>query len=261
MTVLSKLWNGFLLTVGTRPFYQIFSPWVPWLAWGAALLLSVGTVWGLAIAPPDYLQGDSFRIIYIHVPAASLALSIYFALAVLGVISLVWKIKTAAIVAQAAAPVGLVLCILALITGAIWGKPTWGAYWVWDGRLTSMLVLAFLYVGVVALFQAYAGSTQQGKAAAILSIVGALNLPIIKYSVVWWNTLHQGSTFSLTAAPKMAASMYLPLLVMLLGFYSLVAALVLYRACTLILIRERQTAWVQDVVRAQVPQLAQEGGG
>lgn len=249
MGVLTRVWNGFLLTVGTRPFYQIFSPWVRWLSLLAAVLITLGSVWGLAFAPRDYLQGDSYRIIFIHVPAASLALSIYLGLAILGVISLVWKIKTASIVAQAAAPVGLVLCVIALITGAIWGKPTWGAYWVWDGRLTSMLVLAFLYVGVVALFHAFEGSIQQGKAAAILSIVGAVNLPIIKYSVVWWNTLHQGSTFTLTAAPKMAASMYLPLLVMLLGFYSLVAALVLYRACTLILIREQQTGWVQEIVQ------------
>jgi len=249
MGVLTRVWNGFLLTVGTRPFYQIFSPWVRWLSLLAAVLITLGSVWGLAFAPRDYLQGDSYRIIFIHVPAASLALSIYLGLAILGVISLVWKIKTASIVAQAAAPVGLVLCVIALITGAIWGKPTWGAYWVWDGRLTSMLVLAFLYVGVVALFHAFEGSIQQGKAAAILSIVGAVNLPIIKYSVVWWNTLHQGSTFTLTAAPKMAASMYLPLLVMLLGFYSLVAALVLYRACTLILIRAQQTGWVQEIVQ------------
>ncbi len=259
MGVLVRLWRSFLLTVGTRPFYATFSPWVRWLAGAAALLLSVGTVWGLAIAPRDYLQGDSFRIIYIHVPAASLALSLYLGLALLGVISLVWKIKTAAIVAQAAAPVGLVLCVLALVTGAIWGKPTWGTYWVWDGRLTSMLLLAFLYVGVVALFQAYEGSPQHGKAASILSIVGAINLPIIKYSVVWWNTLHQGATFSLTEAPKMAASMYLPLLVMLLGFYSLVAALVLYRACTLILVRERQSTWVQALVTQQLTAKAGNG--
>ncbi len=251
MGAMNRLWNGFLLTVGTRPFYQTFSPWVFSLGWLAAVLLVVGSVWGLAFAPPDALQGDSYRIMFIHVPVASLALSIYLGLAILGIISLVWKIKTAAIVAQAAAPVGLVLCVLALITGAIWGKPTWGAYWVWDGRLTSMLVLAFLYVGVVALFQAYEGSAQHGKAAAILSIIGALNLPIIKYSVVWWNTLHQGATFSLTAAHKMPASMYLPLLVMIMGFYSLVAALVLYRACTLILIREQQSGWVQALLGAQ----------
>jgi heme exporter protein C len=200
--IFARLWNSFLQTVGTQQFYQTFNPWVKWLTIVAVLLFVVGSIWGLAFAPHDYLQGDSYRIIFVHVPSASLALSIYLALAVLGAINLIWKIKTASIVAQASAPVGLVLCIVALVTGAIWGKPTWGAYWVWDGRLTSMLILAFLYVGVVALFHAYDNTANQGKAAAILSIIGAINLPIIKYSVVWWNTLHQGSTFSLTSAPK-----------------------------------------------------------
>lgn len=253
-SVFVRLWNGFLLTVAMPHFYHIFSPWVKWLSIIAMVLLAIGSVWGLAIAPPDYLQGNSYRIIFIHVPTASLALSIYLGLAVLGVIHLVWKVKTAAVVAQAAAPVGLVLCVLSLITGAIWGKPTWGAYWVWDGRLTSMLVLAFLYVGVVALFHAFENTAQQGKAAAILSIVGAVNLPIIKYSVVWWNTLHQGSTFSLTTAPQMPPSMYLPLLVMIFGFYFMVAALVIYRSCTLILVRERQKTWVKALIAARTMQ-------
>jgi heme exporter protein C len=255
-SLLSRLWNGFLQTVGMQPFYQTFNPWVKWLSIVAVILFVLGSVWGLAFAPPDYLQGNSYRIIFIHVPSASLAMSIYLALAVLGAISLIWKIKTASIVAQAAAPVGLVLCIVALVTGAIWGKPTWGAYWVWDGRLTSMLVLAFLYVGVVALFHAYDDASKstanQGKAAAILSIVGAVNLPIIKYSVVWWNTLHQGSTFSLTSAPKMPPSMYMPLLILFFAFCFLVAALVLYRSCTLILIRERQKNWVKALIAVSV---------
>lgn len=249
---LSRLWNGFLQTVGMQPFYETFNPWVKWLAMAAAILFMIGSVWGLAFAPPDYLQGNSYRIIFVHVPSASLAMSIYLALAVLGVISLVWKIKTAAIVAQAAAPVGLVVCMVALVTGAIWGKPTWGAYWVWDGRLTSMLILAFLYVGVVALFHAYENTTNQGKAAAILSIVGAINLPIIKYSVVWWNTLHQGSTFSLTSAPKMPPSMYMPLVVMFFAFCFLVAALIIYRSCTLILIRERHKSWIKALIASRI---------
>lgn len=250
--VLSRLWSGFLKTVGMQPFYQTFNPWVKWLSAIATILLVIGSVWGLAFAPPDYLQGNSYRIIFIHVPSASLAMSIYSALALLGVISLIWKIKTASIVAQAAAPVGLVLCLVALITGAIWGKPTWGAYWVWDGRLTSMLVLEFLYVGVVALFHAYDKTANQGRAAAILSIVGAVNLPIIKYSVVWWNTLHQGSTFSLAAAPKMPSSMYLPLIIMFFGCCFFSAALILYRSCTLILIRERRKNWVKALIAKQV---------
>lgn len=244
----SRLWQGFLKTVGPREFFRIFSPWVKWLALIAVVLLSVGTVWSLMFAPADYLQGNSYRIIFIHVPAASLALSIYLALAVLGVIFLVWKIKTASLVAQAIAPIGLLLCVLSLITGSIWAKPTWGTYWVWDARLTSMLILAFLYAGVMALFFAFEHSASRGKAAAILSIVGAINLPIIKYSVAWWNTLHQGATFTLTAAPKMPSSMWQPLLIMMLGFYFLVAALAIYRANTLILQRERNKQWVLDYV-------------
>ncbi len=247
--VWSRLWHGFLQTVGLQQFYQTFQPWVKWLSVIAACLAMIGSVWGLGFAPPDYLQGNSYRIIFIHVPSASLAMSIYFLLAVLGAISLIWKIKIASIIAQAAAPVGLLLCLVALATGAIWGKPTWGTYWVWDGRLTSMLVLAFLYAGIIALFQAYEQSAHQGKAAAILSIVGAVNLPIIKYSVVWWSTLHQGSTFSLTAAPKMPPTMYWPLIIMFFSFSFFVAAIIIYRSCTLILIRARQQSWVQNLIK------------
>lgn len=243
-----RLWQGFLTTVGTERFFQIFSPWVKYLAAIAGLLLGVGTVWSLGFAPPDYLQGNSYRIIFIHVPTASLAMSIYFAMSVLGVIFLVWKIKTANIVAQAIAPIGFIFCVLSLLTGSIWAKPTWGTYWVWDARLTSMLILAFLYAGVMALFTAFEHSSNRGKAAAILSIVGAVNLPIIKYSVEWWNTLHQGATFTVTNAPKMSASMWVPLLIMMLGMYFLVAALAIYRTNSLILTRETNKAWVTRLV-------------
>ncbi len=244
--LLSRLWQGFLKTVGTKEFYRIFAPWVKYLAMLALILLAIGTIWGLAFAPPDYLQGNSYRIIFIHVPTASLAMSIYLGMAILGVIFLVWKIKTANLVAQAIAPIGFILCVLSLVTGSIWAKPTWGTYWVWDARLTSMLILAFLYAGVMALFAAFEHTASRGKAAAILSIVGAVNLPIIKYSVNWWNTLHQGATFTVTQAPKMPASMWLPLLIMMLGGYFLVAALAIYRTNTLILQRESNKQWVID---------------
>ena len=242
----SRLWQGFLKTVGTKEFYRIFAPWVKYLAVIAALLLAVGAIWGLAFAPPDYLQGNSYRIIFIHVPTASLAMSIYLGMAILGVIFLVWKIKTANLVAQAIAPIGFMLCVLSLLTGSIWAKPTWGTYWVWDARLTSMLILAFLYAGVMALFAAFEHTASRGKAAAILSIVGAVNLPIIKYSVNWWNTLHQGSTFTVTERPKMPPDMYIPLLLMMLGSYFLVAALTIYSTNTLILQRESSKQWVID---------------
>lgn len=243
-------WQVFLTTVAPQHFFHTFSPWVKWLAAIALVLMTAGSVWGLAFAPADYLQGNSYRIIFVHVPAASLAMSIYFAMAVLGIIFLVWKIKTASMVAQAVAPIGFVMCVLSLVTGAIWGKPTWGDYWVWDARLTSMLFLAFLYLGVMALFYAYEHSVNAGKAAAILSMIGAVNLPIIKYSVSWWNTLHQGSTFSLTSAPKMPPDMYLPLLLTFLGFYFFAASLGIYRTCTLILQREHHKSWVKTLMQS-----------
>ena len=245
----SRLWQGFLATVGTREFFRIFSPWVKWLAGIAITMIVIGSVWGLGFAPPDYLQGNSYRIIFIHVPAASIALSIYFALAVLGVIFLVWRIKTANLVAQAIAPIGFLLCVLSLLTGSIWAKPTWGTFWVWDARLTSMLILAFLYAGVMALFAAFEHTPNRGKAAAILSIVGAVNLPIIKYSVNWWNTLHQGTTLTITEAPKMSIDMLAPLLLMILGTYFMVGALAIYRTNTLILRRDQNKAWVKEYVR------------
>ncbi|MDO4426975.1 MAG: heme ABC transporter permease CcmC [Moraxella sp.] len=247
----SRLWQAFLTTVGSEPFFRIFSPWVKWLSLVAAVLLAVGSVWGLVFAPPDYLQGNSYRIIFIHVPTASLAMSIYFAMSVLGVIFLVWKVKTANVVAQAIAPIGFLACVLSLITGSVWAKPTWGTYWVWDARLTSMLILAFLYAGVMALFAAFEHSQSRGRAAAILSIVGAVNLPIIKYSVEWWNTLHQGATFTVTNAPKMPASMWLPLLLMILGGYFFVAALAIYRTNSLLLSRDEGKAWAVKVANNQ----------
>lgn len=247
-----RLWQLFLTTVGAEPFFRIFSPWVKYLSFVAFLLLSVGTIWGLAFAPIDYLQGNSYRIIFIHVPTASLAMSIYFAMGVLGVIFLVWKIKTANLVAQAIAPIGFVACVLSLLTGAIWAKPTWGTFWVWDARLTSMLILAFLYAGVMALFAAFEHSNNRGRAAAILSIIGVVNLPIIKYSVEWWNTLHQGATFTLTEKPKMPAEMWIPLLLMILGAYFLAAALAIYRTNTLILRREYNKAWVKSLLDKSV---------
>ncbi|WP_410473068.1 heme ABC transporter permease [Faucicola mancuniensis] len=242
----SRLWQGFLKTVGTKEFYRIFSPWVKYLSTIALLLMGVGVVWGLGFAPADYLQKDSYRIIFIHVPTAGLAMSIYLGLAILGVIFLVWKVKTANLVAQAIAPIGFLLCVLSLVTGSIWARPTWGTYWVWDARLTSMLILAFLYAGVMALFAAFEHTASRGKAAAILSIVGAVNLPIIKYSVNWWNTLHQGATFTVTERPKMPAEMWIPLLITMIGFYFLVASLAIYRTNTLILKRESNKQWVID---------------
>lgn len=242
---LRRLWHR----LGSpRWFYETTAAWIPWLAVAACLLLLTGTTWGLVFSPPDYLQGDSYRIIYIHVPAAMLAQSGYIAMAVCGVILLVWRMKLADMVMTAVAPIGAAFTALALATGAIWGKPTWGTYWIWDARITSVLILLFLYVGIMGLRRAIDRPETAGRACAILAIVGVINIPIIKYSVDWWMTLHQPATFRLTAAPAMPPSMWIPLLLNVLGFYLLFALSVIQGARTIILERERRTRWVTDLV-------------
>ena len=223
---------------------------LPGFAIVALLLLVAGLIWGLAIAPADYQQGNSFRIIYIHVPAAILAQSCYLMMAVAGLVSLVWKMKVADMVGKSCAPIGASLALLALATGAIWGKPTWGTWWVWDARLTAMLILLFLYIGVYTLHSTIDNELNAGKAGAVLSLVGVVNIPIIKYSVEWWNTLHQGATFTVTEAPKMAPEMWMPLLVMVIGFYCFFAVVLMLRTRAEILEREKRSGWVKELVEA-----------
>ena len=212
-------------------------------------MLVVGLIWGLAFAPPDYQQGNSFRIIYIHVPAAILAQSCYLMLAVAGAVGLIWKMKLADVALQQAAPIGAWMTVIALITGAVWGKPTWGTYWVWDARLTSMLVLLFLYFGVIALGQAISNRESAAKACAVLALVGAVNIPIIKYSVEWWNTLHQPATFKITGKASMAMEMWLPLLIMIIGFYCFFATVLLMRMRLEVLRREARASWVKTEIK------------
>lgn len=228
-------------------FYDISNQWMPWLIVIGSLLMGAGLVWGLAFAPADYLQGNSFRIIYIHVPAAIVAQSCYMLMAVAGLVALVWRMKIAFWVMRAAAPIGVSVTAIALLTGAIWGKPTWGTWWVWDARLTSMLILLFLYFGVIALHNAIEDYDLANKAAAILSIVGVINIPIIKYSVEWWNTLHQPATITLTNKPTMAPEMFIPLVFTIVGFYCWFAVWLMLRTQNEILWRERRTKWVQQV--------------
>ena len=182
---------------------------------GDCLAACGGCLWGLLVAPPDFRQGNSYRIIYIHVPAAVVALAGYYVMAIAGAISLIWRIKMADVAMRAAAPVGAVLTAVALVTGAIWGKPTWGAWWVWDARITSMLILLFLYLGVVALFEAYENKTAAAKACAVLTLVGTVNIPIIYKSVDWWYSLHQPASLKFTGESAIDASMLYPLLVMI----------------------------------------------
>ena len=227
-------------------FYEISEKWLPWLAISAAALCAMGLVLGLFFAPVDYQQGNSYRIVFIHVPAAIIAQSAYVMMAVAGAIYLIWKMKMAAWVAKVLAPVGASFCLIALFTGAIWGKPTWGTWWIWDARLTSMLLLLFLYFGAIAISQAMDNEETGFKASAILALVGLVNIPIIKYSVEWWNTLHQGSTIRITEESTMAPSMLLPLLLMIIGSYVLFMLLVVLRVRNEILWYERKSKWLVE---------------
>lgn len=241
-------WTFFHKLGSPRWFYGISGKWLPWLAALTALMMATGLLWGLLFTPPDYLQGNSYRIIFLHVPAAFLASAVYVMMAVAGAITLVWKIKLADMALKCAAPVGASFCLLALVTGAIWGKPTWGTWWVWDARLTSMLILLFLYLGVIALRGAIRGTATQAKACAILTLVGVVNIPVIKFSVQWWNTLHQGATLKLTEKPSMAPEMLYPLLLSITAFYLFFLVVLIVRLRNEIIDREWQTRWVRQTL-------------
>ncbi|WP_339934639.1 heme ABC transporter permease [Vreelandella glaciei] len=233
-------------------FYGISAKLQPWFWAAAVLLLVTGSLWGLAFAPADYQQGNSFRIIYVHVPAAFLAQSIFISMAVSGLVFMVWKIKVADMAAAVMAPLGAAMTFVALFSGAVWGVPTWGTWWMWDARLTSMLILLFLYLGVIALRGAFTSRDSASRAASVLAMVGVINIPIIKYSVDWWYTLHQPASFTLTSRPTMPTEMWLPLVIMVLGFYSFFIALTLMRTRSEILRRESSKRWVQELVNGQV---------
>lgn len=224
-------------------FYVMSGRLLPWLAGASIVLLALGLGWGLLFAPPDYQQGHSFRIVYVHVPAAMLGQSIYVLLAAAGSVSLVWKLKLADIALQQAAPLGAWMTLIALVTGSLWGKPTWGTYWIWDARLTSMLILLFLYLGVIALGQSIRNSESGARACALLAVVGVVNIPIIKYSVIWWNTLHQPATFTLAEKPAMPPQMWVPLLLAVLGFYCFFATVLVARMRIETLKRESDARW------------------
>jgi heme exporter protein C len=232
-------------------FYRISGRLVPWFMVPCALLMLAGLYGGLILAPPDYQQGESYRIIFIHVPSAWMSLFIYVVMAAAGVIGLVWRIKLAEVVAISSAPIGASFTFLALVTGSLWGKPMWGAWWVWDARLTSELILLFLYLGVISLYSAIEDKRVAARAVAILALVGVVNIPIIHYSVEWWNTLHQGATIAKFDKPSIHMSMLIPLLLMALSFKLFYAAVVLMRARCEVLERERNSRWVQSLVESQ----------
>ncbi|OFZ71788.1 MAG: heme ABC transporter permease [Betaproteobacteria bacterium RBG_16_64_9] len=230
-------------------FYPLAGAMIPWFAAAAALLCAAGIYVGFFVAPTDATQGESYRIIFIHVGAAWMSMFLYVVMAFWAIIGLAWNTRLAAMMASALAPTGALFAFLALWTGALWGKPTWGTWWVWDARLTSELILLFLYIGFMALQAAIDDPRRADRAGAVLAIVGVINVPVIYFSVQWWNTLHQGASVSMGRAPSMAATMLLGMLLMALGFWMYSIAAVLSRVRSIMLERERRTDWVASEVR------------
>ena len=237
--------------LGSPPYiYGLAGRLTPWFGWSAALLIAGGVWGGLVLAPPDYQQGDGFRIIYVHAPSAWLSLMVYTSMAVAAAVGLIWRIKVAHALAASCAPIGASFTVAALVTGSLWGQPMWGTYWQWDPRLTSELVLLFLYLGYMGLRAGIEDTQRADRASAVLAVVGVVNVPIIHYSVTWWNSLHQAPSVMRLAKPTMAASMLVPLLVMFLGFTLLFLALVLVRLRAEILARERSSGWIREALGA-----------
>jgi heme exporter protein C len=241
----AAMWS-FFHKLGSPPWlYRIAGSLLSWLLPLSVLALVTGLAWGLLFTAPDFRQGNSYRIIYIHVPAAVVALAGYYVMALAGAISLIWKMKMADIAMKATAPVGAALTFIALVTGSIWGKPTWGTWWVWDARITSMLILLFLYLGVIALYEAYDNKAAASRACAVLSLVGTVNIPIIYKSVDWWYSLHQPASIKFTGDSSIDPSMLYPLLLSIVAFYGLFTCALLGNMRAEILARETRTGWVR----------------
>ncbi len=231
-----------------KNFYMLANSLFPLMMVSSLLLLGYSFINGVFFAPIDYQQREAVRIMYLHVPCALLSLSVYAVIGICSAIFLVWKIKLADVIAAASAPIGTCFTALALFTGAMWGKPMWGAYWVWDARLTSELILLFLYFGYLILRKSIYDSYKASFSAAILGLIGLVDLPIIHFSVEWWHTLHQGPSISRFAKPAIATPMLLPLLIAIVGMYFLYFAILLLVARTHILQRERQSVWLQELL-------------
>lgn len=221
---------------------------LPWFAGLAVLLTLAGLAIGLVVAPTDAQQGEAYRIIFVHVPAAWMSMVIYVAMAFWAGVGLIFNARSAAMLALALAPTGALMTFLALWTGALWGKPTWGAWWVWDARLTSELILLFLYIGFMSLHAAIDDARRADRAAALLALVGVINVPIIYFSVKWWNTLHQGASVSLMSAPSMATVMLTGMLVMALAFWMYCLAVAAMRLRVILLERDLNAQWVRQVL-------------
>jgi len=243
--------RSFFHKLGSPPWlYGISGRVLRWLVPVTLALLAVGMIWGLFYAPADFRQGNSFRIVYFHVPASVVSMAGYYVMAAAGAISLIWKMKVADAAMKSCAPIGAALTFLGLFSGAVWGKPTWGTYWVWDARVTSMTLLLLLYLGVIALYNAYENKQAAARACAVLSLVGTVNIPIIYKSVDWWYSLHQPATIRFAEASTMAGEMLRPLLVMIVAYYCLFACSLLLGLRNEILRREAGADWVKKLLLA-----------
>ena len=245
------MWTWFYQMASPKWFYQFADKLLPWFRGSTLVLMLIGLALGLLFSPADYQQGNTVRIMYIHVPAAFLSMFAYVVMAISGAIGFVWRIKMAHIVSVSCAPIGAIFTLLALITGAIWGKPTWGTYWEWDARLTSELILFFLYLGFMALHNAFDDRTSADRASAVLALVGLVNIPIIHFSVEWWNTLHQGATISKFEKPSMDADMLKALLVFIFAFQVYFFTVLMQRIKSEILKREKMTGWVRAIAEGK----------
>jgi len=243
----SRLINWFKFS-SPATFYPLAGRLQPWFAWSAVLLIAVGLYLSFAVAPTDYKQGEGYRIIFVHVPAAWMSMFIYLVMAFWSALGLVFNTRLSAMMTQALAPTGAMFTFVALWTGAFWGKPMWGTWWVWDARLTSELILLFLYIGYIALTSAIEDTRRADRAGAILVLVGVVNIPIIYYSVEWWNTLHQGSTINFRKESSMTTVMLYAMLIMALGFWAYTFATAFSRVRSIILERERNSSWAQQLV-------------
>ena len=242
------MWKWIQAFASPQIFYRISEKLIAWFLYPFIALTLVGLYWALVVAPIDYQQGDSYRIMFIHVPAAWMSMFVYLLMAIAGGIGLIWRIKLAYVVAKVSAPIGAAFTFLALATGAVWGKPMWGTWWAWDARLTSELILLFLYLAYISLHNAFDNPQTAAKASAILAIVGLVNLPIIHYSVQWWNTLHQGASIGVNKVAIQDADMLIALSLMGMAFKFLYGALMLMRARDEVLLTEQNSRWVRAVI-------------
>jgi heme exporter protein C len=235
--------------LGSPPYiYRLSERLAPWFGWIAAVLIAAGLYGGLLLAPPDYQQGDGFRIIYVHAPSAWLSLMVYSCMATAAAVGLIWRMKVAHAVAASCAGVGAAFTAVSLITGMLWGKPMWGTYWVWDPRLTAQLILLFLFFGYMALRASYDDTSRADRLSAWLAVIGMVNVPIVRFSVEWWNSLHQSPSVMKMARASMPASMLVPLLLMLAGFTVFFLAFLSVRLRAEVLRREKHSAWVREMV-------------